>query len=268
MKHNNILSTNNVKTLKGGKFGYITYIAYLSPFKDNSKGINICSHASEGCAKACLFSSGYGGMFDTVKNGRRARTEYFLSDRKGFLFQLKDEIDRALRLNEGKAIVTIRLNGTSDLPYEKFKVFEGNKNIFEMFSKVIFYDYTKNHTRFLKELPKNYHLTFSRSETNHEKAMELLSKGISVAMVFDKTPKKYEGYKVIDGDISDLRFKDGKGVIVGLKYKKMTEKGSDNSLAFKSGFAIKVKVEEIIKRYTKVISKIKGKKKVKKSLAV
>src|ERR1019366_7018904 len=111
-------------------------------------------------------------------------------------------------------------------------------------------------------LPKNYSLTFSRSETNHEKAMELLSKGISVAMVFDKTPKVYEGYTVIDGDISDLRFKDKKGVIVGLKYKKITTKGADNSEVFESGFGIRIgepiqKIEEKLKKvYKKVLKSL------------
>ncbi|MEG7982434.1 hypothetical protein U2054_15710, partial [Listeria monocytogenes] len=37
----------------------------------------------------------------------------------------------------------------------------------------------------------------------------------------------------------DLRFKDPKNVIVGLRYKKMTGKGADNTKAFTSGFAIK-----------------------------
>jgi hypothetical protein len=40
---------------KGEKLGYTTYIMYLAPYTQNSKGINLCSHASVGCAKACLF---------------------------------------------------------------------------------------------------------------------------------------------------------------------------------------------------------------------
>ena len=238
-KRHNLLSTNNAKTIKGAKLGYITYILYMSPWKANSTGKNVCSHASAGCIESCLVGSGFGGMFTSVKNGRTERTEYFLKHRNEFMHQVKTEIEKALKKHKGKAIVTIRLNGTSDIPYENLRVFEGNKNIFEMFPKVKFYDYTKNYTRFDKALPKNYTLTFSRSETNHNKAMEILSRGFNVAMVFDKTPKKFEGYKVINGDKDDLRFKDPKNVIVGLKYKKMTGKGADNSLAFTSGFAIK-----------------------------
>jgi hypothetical protein len=237
MKRNDLLSTNNFKTMKGEALGYKTYILYMSAHKQNSKGINVCSHASEGCAASCLVGSGFGGMYVGVKNGRIARTEFFLKDRLGFLTQLKGEIEKAIKKNEGTAIPVFRLNGTSDLPYEKYKVF-GGKNIFELFPNVQFYDYTKNHTRFNKVLPSNYHLTFSRSETNHDKAMELLNRGVNVAMVFDKLPETFEGFEVINADLDDLRFLDKKGVICGLKYKKMTGKGANNAEAFESGFAI------------------------------
>lgn len=241
MKRNALLSTNNFKTMKGEALGYKTYILYMSAYTQNSKGINVCSHASAGCASACLVGSGFGGMYVGVKKGRVARTEFFLKDRIGFLYQLKDEIEKAVKKNEGKAIPVFRLNGTSDLPYEKYKVFEG-KNIFELFPNVQFYDYTKNWKRFDKDLPLNYHLTFSRSETNHDKAIELLNRGINVAMVFDKLPETFEGFEVINADLDDLRFLDKRGgVICGLKYKKNTGKGGaeKNIEAFESGFALR-----------------------------
>ena len=244
-KKTKLLTTNNNKTMKGEKLGYLTYILYMSPFTANSKGINVCSHASAGCAKSCLVGSGFGGMYINVAEGRKNKTEYFLQDRVKFLEQLDFEIGRAIRLNDGKAIVTIRLNGTSDIRYEKFKIREG-KNIFELYPEIQFYDYTKNYLRFDSVLPTNYHLTFSRSETNDIKAMEILAKGFNVAMVFDKLPSTYKGYKVINGDESDLRFKDEKNVIVGLKYKKMTGKGSNNMEAFNSGFAINTSVPELV----------------------
>lgn len=239
-----LLSTENTKTIKGEGLGYKTYILYMSAYKYNSKGINVCSHASKGCAESCLVGAGFGGIYTSVQQGRINRTEYFLKDRVGFLFQLKEEIEKAIRVNEGKAIPVFRLNGTSDLPYEKYKVF-GGKNIFEIFPDVQFYDYTKNYLRFDKELPSNYHLTFSRSETNHDKCMELLSRGVNVAIVFDKLPETYMGYKVINADETDLRFLDERGgVICGLKYKKMTGKGANNALAFDSGFAIRTQGEK------------------------
>jgi|688.fasta_scaffold261792_1 hypothetical protein len=244
VKRKPLLSTNNAKTIKGEKLGYITYITYMSPFNLNSKGINVCSHASKGCADSCLVGSGFGGMYTSVMQGRINKTEYFLSNRIEFMNQLHTEIGKAVKKNEGKAIVTIRLNGTSDLPFEKYRVFDNNtKNIFEMFPDVQFYDYTKNYLRFDKVLPNNYHLTFSRSESNDTKAMELLKRGFNVAMVFDKLPTSYNGFEVINGDADDLRFLDKKNVIVGLKYKKMTGSGGSekNKLAFSSGFVIDTK---------------------------
>lgn len=234
-----LLSDNNAKTKKGEKKGYKTFIMYMAPFTQNSKGINLCSHASEGCAAACLFGSGFGGMFTNVEQGRIDKSEFYLSDRIAFLDKLVKEITKLeKKYNDKDETLCIRLNGTSDISFEK-QVTSNGKTIFDTFPDIQFYDYTKNHFRFNKELPANYHLTFSRSETNHDKAMLLLSSGINVAMVFDSIPETYEGFKVINGDENDLRFTDGEGVIVGLKYKKLTKKGADNETAFKTGFAIR-----------------------------
>lgn len=254
MKRKPLLTANNHKTIKGEKIldtatnlPYKTYILYMSPFTANSKGINVCSHASKGCAESCLVGSGMGGMYENVRMGRVRKTEYFLSDRIGFLTQLKDEIGKLVKKHEGKDKVVFRLNGTSDLRYEKFKIFEG-KNIFEVYPNVQFYDYSKNHLRFTNDLPSNYHLTFSRSEVNNDKAMELLTKGYNVAMVFKTVPTQYKKYEVINGDETDLRFLDKKNVIVGLKYKKITGTGGKekNAAAFASGFVIDVETENTI----------------------
>lgn len=251
----NLLSTRNAKTIKGEKMGITTYIMYLAPYNQNSKGINLCSHATIGCATACLFGSG-SARFTRVQNGKTNKTEYFINDRVGFLNQLVNEIENIVRLHndiEGDKKITrtgnvkykkfaIRLNGTSDISFEKFKIKEG-KNIFELFPNVQFYDYTKNHLRFerIANLP-NYHLTFSRSETNDEKSEMLLSLGFNVAYVFDKVPSTYKGYKVIDGDENDIRFMDEKNVIVGLKYKRLTGKGgAEKNINAKEGeFVIKL----------------------------
>lgn len=195
--------------------------------------------ATPGCAAACLYTSGHGSM-DNVKKGRINKTEFFLSDRNKFLLTLYSEIAQLevkYKIEGGK--FAVRLNGTSDISWEKFKI-KDNKNIFELFPKVQFYDYTKNFLRFKSPLPKNYRLVFSRSETNEPIALALLERGVNVAMVFDELPKKYKGFKVINGDENDLRFLDGKGVIIGLKYKKLTGKGVNNKEAFESGFAIRL----------------------------
>ena len=62
-------------------------------------------------------------------------------------------------------------------------------------------------------------MTFSLTESNHNDALKALSHGVNVAAVFNRIPRKHLGYKVIDGDKTDLRFLDKRGVIVGLKAK-------------------------------------------------
>ena len=243
---NNLLSTKNSKTIKGEKYGYTTYIMYLAPHKQNSKGVNLCAKATIGCAKACLYQSG-AARFDEVQAGKINKTEYFVHDTKLFMEQMYNEIsgivkkhndvegDKKLSLN-GSVLrhkkFAIRLNGTSDFPFENYKFKNrDNKNIFELFPDIQFYDYTKLDQRFDKILPKNYHLTFSRSEDNHNETIDLLNRGYNVAVVFgvkdeNDLPDTYLGFPVINGDESDLRFLDDENVVVGLKYKFMTGKGT------------------------------------------
>lgn len=233
-----LLTTNNAKTIKGEKLGYKTFILYMSSFTDNLKGINLCPMASAGCAAACLVNSGFGGIYKHIADARRNKSEYFLNDRVNFMLQIDKEIAALVKREAGNSIPTIRLNGTTDISWEKFKIREG-KNIFELYPDVQFYDYTKNYKRFDKVLPTNYHLTFSRSETNNAYAELLLSRGYNIAIVFDKTPETYMGFKVVDGDKTDLRFLDGNNVIVGLRYKKVTKKGSNNKEIIENDFVIK-----------------------------
>ena len=239
-----LLSFKNAKTVKGEKLGVKTAILYLAPHTQNSKGINLCSHATTGCAKACLFGSG-AARFTGVQAGKMNKTEYYLADRKSFMLQLKSEIETIVRLHSSKWDIAIRLNGTSDIPFEKFKVVD-DKNIFELFPSVQFYDYTKNHLRFDKVSYSNYHLTFSRSEDNHKKSLELLKRGFNVAVVFglnknQALPKTYMGFEVINGDETDLRFKDKKNVVVGLHYKNLTGAGSKGKNDYsENDFIVKV----------------------------
>ena len=209
----------NAKTKKGQKKGFMTAILYLAPA--NQSGINVCPNASAGCAAACLYTSGM-GVFENVKNARIAKTQALFANKHLFIDTLKAEIKAAILKAEKKGLeLVVRLNGTSDLPWET--LFPMNE-----FPKTQFYDYTKSPFRMNKflggSMPKNYHLTFSLSETNMPLAMAVLKQGGNVAMVFGtkdvtKFPKKHMGFKVVNGDENDLRFKDPKNVIVGLKMK-------------------------------------------------
>lgn len=220
-----LLTTANTKIKKGEKLGFMTFGIHLAPAK--LSGFNVCPSASKGCAAACLNTAGM-GVYSTVQAARIAKTKFFFSDKQGFMSQLIKEITAAIRKAEKNGMKpAFRLNLTSDLPWEKI-TYEG-KTVFELFPRVKFYDYTKVLSRmsaFLSgDFPKNYHLTFSRSESNETATRAVLVSGGNVAMVFRKRlPKRFMGFPVIDGDISDVRFKDGKRKIVGLVEKGVAKK--------------------------------------------
>ena len=85
-------------------------------------------------------------------------------------------------------------------------------NVFDHYPELAFVDYSKNPKRFDRRLPANFRLTFQPSETNEATALQLLARGINVAVVFagDK-PTRWNGFKVIDGDLHDLRQLDPRG---------------------------------------------------------
>jgi hypothetical protein len=62
-------------------------------------------------------------------------------------------------------------------------------------------------------------LTFSAADGNDRDVEKAIAQGMNVAVVFDRLPNSYKDRRVVDGDLSDLRFLDPDGVIVGLKAK-------------------------------------------------
>jgi hypothetical protein len=212
-----LLGINNTKMLKSIELGYLTAILHLAPHK--LSGVNICPKASQGCIKACLNTSGR-GRFKFTQDSRLNKTKYFLNDRLKFLLQLDNEVKNFKKKAIKKGLKpAVRLNGTSDLLFERYPIKDG-KNIMKLNPDIQFYDYTKIKNRLSDKLPSNYHLTFSKSESNDSDIKDLLTTAFNIAVVFkDKLPKTYLGRNVVDGDISDLRFLEPKGVIVGLATK-------------------------------------------------
>lgn len=226
-----LISRSNIKLLKGETKKYLSYGLSLSPY--DTSGFNVCPHSTAGCRASCIFTSG-NGNYPTVTKGRIARTKYLFSDRQGFKQQLFKEIELASKLATKKKMkLAIRLNVFSDIPWELMF-----PDLFTTFKNIQFYDYTKNPRRMLRSItvgsfPVNYHLTFSRSESNDNAVKDVLKNGGNVTIPFrikngTKLPKIYsigdKKYNVIDGDKTDLRFLDKKNVIVGLK-----AKGSGNT---------------------------------------
>jgi len=212
-----LLTKYNPKLAKNEKYGWKSFGLHLAPYKLGGK--NICPNASKGCAAACLNSAGQ-GVYDRVQEARVKKTKMFHEDRENFLRQLHKEITTKVKsAAKVGANVSFRLNLTSDVAWESVKL--DGKNFMDHFPTVQFYDYTKNLKRVLNSItgkfPKNYHLTFSRSESNDSACDIVLGCGGNLAVVFDKTlPKTWKGKKVIDATKHDLRFIDPKNTIAGL----------------------------------------------------
>lgn len=212
-----LLGSSTYKMEKSQKYKYLSEILHLAPA--NIGGVNICPNASPECIKLCLNTSGRGQM-NTVQKSRLNKKFYFLADRLKFL----NHLDREIKLSYARARrkgfkYTVRLNGTSDLPFERYKL-ENGLNLMDNNPHVQFIDYTKVTNRLDKKnkIPKNYSLTYSQAENNLKDVKQVLKTKYNIATVFrKKLPKKWLGRKVINGDISDLRhLEDGKKIIVGL----------------------------------------------------
>lgn len=215
----------DAKTIKSLEQGVLTGILYLAPH--DISGYQVCAKASEGCKQACLYTSGKGKM-NFVQQSRINKTKWFFEDRESFMQTLVKNIKSLIRKAAREGLKpAVRLNGTSDLPWEKFRVVIDGvtyRNLMVAFPEVAFYDYTKILGRYyaLGDGLPNYHLTFSLAEDNDADARRALREGYNLAVVMrlkkkDAKPEIWSGYPVIDGDKYDARFIDPKsGHIVAL----------------------------------------------------
>ncbi len=193
------------KMSKNGKIGVLSGILHLAPY--NSSGHQVCPMASAGCIKSCLNYAGF--HYNRKYEARIKRTQWFFADRAGFMSQLVTEIYAFQKKAKKLGLrPNIRLNGTSDIPWENVPLV-GHKNVMEMYPNIAFHDYTKRYNR--KNLPNNYKLVFSRSESNHNQCIDALQNGMNVAVVFaDKLPRHFDfgmhRVPVVDGDTHDFRY--------------------------------------------------------------
>ena len=224
-----LLSTTNYKTSKGEKLGILTGILYLAPAKIS--GYEVCPMRSAGCTAACLYTAGM-GAFSNVQQARIKKTKMFFEQREEFFKLLHKDIKSLIaKAKKENLVPAIRLNGTSDINWVRFK-------LFEQYPEVQFYDYTKMLNHLTKDVA-NYHITFSKNESNDLDCKIALERGYNVAVVFNtkkglSLPPFWNDYPVYDGDDTDVRFYDPNNHVIGLRAKGMAKK--DNS-----GFVINVK---------------------------
>lgn len=226
-KMNYLAIGTNAKTVKGDGEDQLTAIMYLAPAEIS--GYEVCPARSKGCTDSCLFTAGRGAM-STVQQARIRKTKEFFEDRTKFL----DKLTKDLILFEQYCIDNnvkgyVRLNGTSDIKWEDYVQMESYQ--------VFFYDYTKRTDRDFYNLPKNYKLTFSRSEDMAEDDLIKMIDVVNIAVVFNEVPEQWivenRELQVHQGDLTDLRYEDPQGVIIGLKAKGQAKK--DNT-----GFVIQL----------------------------
>lgn len=229
----------NAKTIKGQKLGYMTGILYMAPY--TLSGVNLCPMAEiAGCVKACLNTAGLGGVYTSIQTARINKAKWYNGpDRNTFMITLAQDIARLIRAAMyAGAIPLVRLNGTTDIRFENIPVTIDAKAaqvigklcgfdihvgeylcIMDIFPEIQFYDYTKIANR--RKLPSNYDLTFSYSgvlayQPFVEKAR---AAGMRIAAVFRNRadiPASFIGMRCVDGDDTDIRHLDPKGVIVAL----------------------------------------------------
>ena len=201
---------SNTKIAKTIKRGENIRVASLSLMPDRK----ICAGSkAAGCFETCLKSSGR-GAFKNVATARQNKTDFYLSDRPGFLAQLRAELTNFDKLcTKQKVKGWVRLNTISDIDYE-------NHGIPQAFPALNFYDYTKRADR-LGRTPSNYQLIFSYSgRKQYQKSVDKRPRHIPMAVVFrNELPPVWAGQKVIDGDLSDIVNVKAGGVIVGLRAK-------------------------------------------------
>lgn len=224
----------NPKTVKSMGQDVYTGILHLSPWKKSVGygGFNVCPHEDK-CGNPCLDTAGRGGIPDgrggefanMIQAARVRKTVEFAQARYRFMARLFLDVARLEREARASGLTpAVRLNGTSDIAWERVP-FGPFANIMEAFPAVVFYDYTKWPVFRAETLPANYTLTFSRGASMPDSvARAIVARGHNLAVVFATRkgaalPATWNGAPVIDGDVSDARFLDPRGVIVGLRAK-------------------------------------------------
>ncbi len=210
----------NTKLAKSNKYStdYRTYGLTLAP--STQSGFNTCLYATHDCKNACLDNTGLRSVFPVIHLGKIARTVLLFQQEQWFIDTLIKELGNKQKTAErNNHIPAVRLNVMSDIAWEEY-------GIIDAFPAITFYDYSKDRRR-IGAVRDNYWVTFSRSGRNERACLSALRHGNNVAVVFadsrgkrfTELPKTYKGFEVIDGDKTDLRFTDERGVVVGLRLK-------------------------------------------------
>lgn len=237
----NVFTTTNPKTLKNGEVSNSpTIVLHLSPVT-----YGVCPAAGS-CAALCLNKAGAPLYMKNKLSRRDKRSHAYQYHRNYFLQLIVMEAARQFR----KGYVGVRLNGTSDIAWEKeyvtvdtdvsdyihnkFDIYiePGVHTVISAMRRIGLqpYDYTKRIDRDFDTCRYlGYHLTLSWGGKHDDQIFNIAERyGLNVAAPVygvkkkQALPGKIKGYPVVDGDVTDWRRDDPAGQvhIVGLRLKR------------------------------------------------
>lgn len=218
-----LLGMANAKTIKGEKRGWLTAVLYLAPDSsafgsEHDPERTLCPFSTRGCRAACLNTAGR-GQLSFVQQSRIGKSRAFATDPARFVDLLRADARRLVDCARRDGMrAAVRLNGTSDVPWERYDVFVPD---------AAYYDYTKWPLE-ERDGPPSYRLVYSVSESraSWRRAERYLDAGHTAAVVFSSKEHiaeivsvGYRGYPAVNGDADDLRFLDPPGHVVALSAK-------------------------------------------------
>ena len=231
--------------------GVLTAPMHFAPAKSSGE-INVCVFAGI-CESLCLDEAGNPAYANGKRKARKARTIFYARQRQAFLTVLVAEVaGHILAARRARMECAVRLNATSDILWERLPVtidedlaaylsartgdtFAAGTypNVMSLFPGVAWYDYTKIPPKHRKNLPANYHLTYSYDPQNDPQHIrDALALGWNVAVPFQvKKGRDLPAtvtlagltLPVFDADLHDFRPADPKGGhVAGLRFKRIT----------------------------------------------
>lgn len=231
----NVFTTTNPKTEKNGKVSdHPTIVLHLDPVT-----FGVCPAAGT-CAALCLNKAGNPLYMDAKLSRRQKRSQAYQNHRQAFLRMLVIEAAR----QRSKGYVGIRLNGTSDVAWERetvnlttdvieyvrkfvteFRIESpGNYSMIAVVTAMGFqpYDYTKRVDRdWTLAAAYGYHLTLSWGGKHDAEIFNVAAEhrlnvaapvyGVKRSKPVPETITAPNGqvYGTIDGDVTDWRREDG-----------------------------------------------------------
>lgn len=189
----------------------------LSLAPADASGFEVCPWRTADCTRACLGITSGRSRFGNVQRARIAKTRRMVARPYAFMRWMLAELAAAQRKHGGA--FALRLNVLSDLEWRSLAPFLFTFGRWH-------YDYTKSAARALRAAREGgtYRLVLSHSGYNVADCRAVLAAGGTVATVFRvpkgaPLPETWEGAPVIDGDRTDARWRDARGVVVGLRAK-------------------------------------------------